>query len=88
MKNIGFTHIGRKMSRIRIARFLRKVIRFFLRYKESYTFYLHCSTPTVRNLTIQEFFFLCVTCEKEVVGQRKMEGHKQSHKKKVVISAG
>ena len=43
MKNIGFTHICRKMSRIRIARFLRKVIRFFLRYKESYTFYLHWS---------------------------------------------
>ena len=26
--------------------------------------------------------FKCATCEKEVVGQRKMEGHKQSHKKK------
>ena len=26
--------------------------------------------------------FKCTICEKEVVGQRKMEGHKQSHKKK------
>ena len=32
------------MSRIRITHFLRKVIRIFLRYKENYTFYLHCGT--------------------------------------------
>ena len=29
---------------IRITRFLRKVIRICLRYKESYMFYLHCNT--------------------------------------------
>ena len=32
-----------KRSLIRITRFLRKVIRICLRYKESYTFYLHWS---------------------------------------------
>ena len=41
MKKIEFTCICRNMSCIRITRFLRKVKRFFLGYKESYTFYLH-----------------------------------------------
>ena len=49
MKKIGFTHICRIMSRIRITRFLRKGITIFLCYKESYTFYLHCTIPQIQS---------------------------------------